>query len=450
MRNRTAGFVPSFLLGLLSVGARPAVSGAEEPPNSLVAEAQAFASDLAAGEFHDAAGRFDPTMAAAIPADKLRDLWGQLEKQSGPFQSFGSSTTGEVSGLKVVYVPARFKAGALRLKIVFDRQAKITGLWFEPTDAAAGPSYQPPPYDNPERYYEQDVEFGDETWRVKGKLTTPRTRALAPVVVLVHGSGPHDEDESIGPNKPFRDLATGLSSNGIAVLRYQKRTFAYRLRLAAVGTITVREEVIDDALAAVDFLRTQSSVDRSRIYVLGHSLGASLAPQIASEAKDLAGVILLSGTPRDFCDVLIQQLDYIAGLKAPNQEANRKIAVETKALIAKFREGKVGQDEMLLGVPLSYWTELSEAVGRSLKLADSATCRMLIAGGGRDYQVTRKDFDAYRKALGARNNVTYKWFKAVNHLFTRGEKMGTPDEYGRAGHVDPEVIEYLTQWIRDR
>ncbi len=48
-----------------------------------------------------------------------------------------------------------------------------------------------------------------------------------PAAVMVQGSGPNDRDETIGPNKPFRDIAEGLSSDGIAVLRYDKRTYAH-------------------------------------------------------------------------------------------------------------------------------------------------------------------------------------------------------------------------------
>src|SRR5213596_1729423 len=99
-------------------------------------------------------------------------------------------------------------------------------------------------------------------------------------VLLVHGTGPNDRDETIGPNKPFRDLAGGLASRGIAVLRYDKRTKAYSAEYAKKGSISIREEVIDDALAAIAFLRSQPRIDKERIFVIGHSLGAILVPEI--------------------------------------------------------------------------------------------------------------------------------------------------------------------------
>ena len=106
-----------------------------------------------------------------------------------------------------------------------------------------------------------------------GTLTLPAGTARVPAVVLVHGSGPHDRDETVGVNKPFLDLAEGLAAQGIAVLRYEKRT-----RVAPLSFIgrrfTVNDEVVDDAVAAVQLLRTEPGIDPARIVVVGHSLGA--------------------------------------------------------------------------------------------------------------------------------------------------------------------------------
>ena len=78
--------------------------------------------------------------------------------------------------------------------------------------------------------------------------------------MLVAGSGPQDRDETLPPNKSIRYLAWGLASKGIAVLRYEKRTKVYAARLRSGGelnTLTVKEEVIDDALEAVALLRAR-------------------------------------------------------------------------------------------------------------------------------------------------------------------------------------------------
>ena len=72
---------------------------------------------------------------------------------------------------------------------------------------------------------------------------------------------------------------------------------------------------------------------------------------------------------------------------------------------------------------------------------------ILIGQGGRDYQVTMKDWDLWRTGLAGRPNVTFKLFEKCNHLFIAGEGPSSPEEYGQSAHVDPAVIRYLAEWI---
>ncbi len=81
---------------------------------------------------------------------------------------------------------------------------------------------EPPSYAHPERFQEQEVQIGHGKWVLPGTVSIPQSDGLFAAVLLVHGSGPHDLDETLPPNKPFRDLAWGLASQGIAVLRYEK------------------------------------------------------------------------------------------------------------------------------------------------------------------------------------------------------------------------------------
>lgn len=437
---------------LVILAAMPGIGSDETPRRKLIEKARRFVKQLASGDVDQAVSQFDAKMSEVLPPDNLRALWRNLESQAGSFKSMGEARVSRAGGFDTVYLDMAFEQHALRFKIVFDKSERISGFWVEPAASTTGPSaapaaYKPPSYDKPDRYSEERVSFGEDPWIAKGILTLPNGVERAPAVVLVHGSGPHDEDETIGVNKPFRDLATGLSSNGIAVLRYQKRTHAYQLRLAAEGRISVREEVVDDALAALKFVRAHPRVDPARVFVVGHSLGATLGPQIAHEDGKVAGAVLLAGTARDLTDVLLDQLGYIASLPLPNQAQNQKMYDETLATLMKVRNGELGDDATVLNVPVTYWKELSTAAERSLEVARGLSCRLLIVNGGRDYQVTKKDYDLYRRELAARSNVSFKWFKNCNHLFFAGESMSTPQEYEKAGHVDEAVIKYLVKWI---
>ena len=81
-------------------------------------------------------------------------------------------------------------------------------------------------------------------------LTLPVGKKKAPVVILVHGSGPQDRDETVGPNKPFRDLAWGLAERGIATVRYDKRT-KEMAQCVQITNLTVYNEYITDVIIAV-------------------------------------------------------------------------------------------------------------------------------------------------------------------------------------------------------
>src|SRR5262249_23144105 len=143
-----------------------------------------------------------------------------------------------------------------------------------------------------------------------------------PAVVLVHGSGPNDRDETILGNKPFRDLAGGLASQGIAVLRYEKRTRAHAAKLA-VKTPTLDEEVTDDAVAAGKLLRRTKDVDPKRVFVLGHSLGATMAPRIGERDPDIAGLIVLAGATRPLEDLILEQVSYAFSLRGEPSEEDK-------------------------------------------------------------------------------------------------------------------------------
>ncbi len=174
-----------------------------------------------------------------------------------------------------------------------------------------------------------------------GTLTIPKDNGPFPAIVLVHGSGPNDRDETIGPNKPFRDLAWGLASRGIAVLRYEKRTKVYGLKLSQdkklAASLTVNEETIDDAISAVGLLRTIDKIDSQKIFVLGHSLGGMMIPRIASRNPRVAGFIIMAGTTGKIEEAILEQTRYIFSLQGILTEEARKKLKELEELVAKVK-----------------------------------------------------------------------------------------------------------------
>jgi dienelactone hydrolase len=279
-------------------------------------------------------------------------------------------------------------------------------------------------------------------------LTVPAGAGKWPAVVLVHGSGRLDRDSTVAANKPFRDLATGLASRGVAVLRYDKRTMVHRARVSALKNFTVREETVDDALEAAKLLRAQPEVDPARVFVLGHSLGAMLIPRIGTADPTLAGLIVLAGPARSLEEAIVAQTRYLAMVDGAISAQEQQVIDQTAALadsVRALRSDEATSGRIIFGVPASYWLDLR---GYDPPSAARVVKRpMLILQGERDIQVWPEEFARWKAALGSRPDVSFQSYPALNHLFIAGTGPGVPAEYEVPGHVAEEVIRDIADWI---
>lgn len=271
--------------------------------------------------------------------------------------------------------------------------------------------------------------------------------------MLVQGSGSHDLDETVGPNKPFRDIADGLAKARIASLRYDKRTFDYALKTAANPDFTIDDKVTDDAVAALRVLAKQKPVDPHRVFVLRHSLGAQMAPRIAKRDPQLAGVIMLAAPARPLLDVLAEQIreggQRDEKTKAQIAKAEQPVVAE-QALLAKAdpQHPPKGMSYAIPGAPVPQSYQLSLHDYHQVVVAKSLTVPMLILQGGNDFQISpTDDFDAWKRALTGKPNVTFYLFPGLSHLFMPGPTRSAAD-YEKAAHVDSAVIQTIANWIK--
>jgi esterase/lipase len=299
---------------------------------------------------------------------------------------------------------------------------------------------------NTSSFTEYEITIGSEPWILPGTITIPKGDGPFPCVILVHGSGPNDRDETIGPNKPFKDLAGGLGSQNIIVLRYDKRTKVYPAAMAADINLTAKQEVIDDAIAAVELLRTYEEANQSKMYVLGHSLGGMMAPQIATDDKNITGLILLAAPARSLEDLIYNQTVYLYGLDGVI-DANESLAINrTKELTDKIKTLNMSEDEQVMNAYKAYWQYLNEY--NQLETAENLNIPMLILQGRRDYQVTYEDdYMRWNDSFLDDDMVTLKSYDLLNHLFIAGNGPPTNTEYMTPGHVAQEVVEDIALWI---
>ena len=154
----------------------------------------------------------------------------------------------------------------------------------------------------------EQIIVGENTnYPLKGLLTIPAcTVSPVPAVVFVHGSGASNMDEKVGKLTPFKDLAEGLAKHGIASIRYDKRSFSHGLKLVREKEVTVRKETIEDAILATQILKNDPRIDKNKIFIIGHSMGAMLAPRIDAEGGNYNGLIMMAGSPRKLEEIMLE------------------------------------------------------------------------------------------------------------------------------------------------
>ena len=455
MMNKAAALFLGFVvIVVVALSGRPA-QGPAPAEDALTLKARAFLVALEKGDYALAARDFDATMLKLMGPDKLEAMWArQLAAQLGAFKQQGPARREQLQGYEIVLVTCSFEKSLIDARVVFDKAGKIAGLNFVPS--APPVKYAPPAYADTTKFAETEVTVGSGEWALPGTLTMPKGAGPFPGLVLVHGSGPNDRDETLGPNKPFQDLAWGLATRGVAVVRYEKRSKVHGKKILAdpklEATMTVKDETIDDALAAAALLQKTKGVDPKRVFILGHSLGGFLMPRIALAAEPLgiAGFISLAGLTRPLDDTIVRQMTYLYGLAgATLSEDDKKKLDNLKTEIVRikaFTDADRGSTAKLLGAMPAYWLDLRgyDPAG----LAKAVRKPMLFLQGERDYQVQTADLENWRKALGSRKDVEFRLYPKLNHLFYEGEGVLIPLEYmQKHGSVAPYVVEDIAAFI---
>ncbi|MDQ3071322.1 MAG: alpha/beta fold hydrolase [Acidobacteriota bacterium] len=427
-----------------------ALAFAASPAQSEAERAKAFFDLLVKQDFAGAVATFNDAMLKAMPEAKLKEFWTTVISQAGAFQKHESERVEPRGANRTVILRSAFARMKADVSISIDAAGRVGGLGMRPVPPPPLPS-APPAYADPASFTERDVVVGSGEWQLPGTLSTPAGAGPFPAVVLVHGSGPNDRDESIGPNRPFRDLAHGLASRGVAVLRYDKRSRVHGARMASIPRMTVQHETVDDAVAGVALLMSTPLVARDRVFVLGHSLGGMLLPRIAAGAPGAAGFIAMAAPARALERAMLEQTEYLAnadGVVMADEQARIDAMRALSARVAALTEADAGSRENIGGAPASYWLDL-----RGFDAPEAArviTRPLLVLQGERDYQVMPAEYERWKTSLAGRAGVTFKSYPALNHLFIAGTGRSVPLEYSLPGHVAEEVVRDIADWIKVR
>jgi dienelactone hydrolase len=347
----------------------------------------------------------------------------------------GVTVTGLPSGSVTIWydpgtlLPHDVEVPAQAISIVLVRQTAGATM-----SATPAPAPTPLPTAQP-HFTSRDVTFKSSDGTVlAGTLTIPdKPHGNVPAVVLVHGSGPLDRDERIGPNPIFLQLSNALSNHGYVVLRYDKRGTGKSGGNAKTFT---RNQLLADARAAIAYVAGRPEVNAKKTFVVGHSEGGELAPSLAAGGASLRGIVLMAPPAVPLDQILRQQ----ATRGLTGDAAKQALSKEDHAIFA-IRTG-------LSTEAGAAWLRSSFGIDPA-RVIQHVPCPILILQGGKDFQVLLKDLPRLLNAAkSAHRDVAVRVFPNDDHLFITvpANRQATIAEYMVPHHIDPAMISALLTW----
>ena len=360
-----------------------------------------------------------------------------------------------------------FKQGGLSTKMLLTRSEVILKKTLRPQEPNG-------PFD----YVEEEVSFENklEKFNLAGTITYPKGEGPFPAVILVSGSGPQDRNEEILEHKPFWIIADYLTKQGFAFLRYDDRGTAKSKGNFYSATSV---ELSQDAESALDFLKTNTKINTSKICVAGHSEGAMIAVMLAARRKDIHSIALLAGPGIPGRELLLLQQYLINRANGISEKTNKSIqrynskiydiVQEQSSLdVAKpILEKKIRKtlsktkDSELEGYP-SKEALIQQSISNVCNPwmfyfikynpkndLEKVNCHVLALNGSKDLQVPPKEnLGALEKYIPKSDkSQVFKEIPNLNHLFQECE-TGNPTEYGTIEQtIQEDVLKIMGEWL---
>lgn len=401
-----------------------------------------YCEQMDKGDFEQVYEALTEKNKTAVPKETLKQSWDQNVSSGNNYTEIAETTYVVENNMAAVSVVINYNGQGRAINFVYNTDKKLEGLNFTR-------HFIKPALTTKEKIEEREITVGDGDRALFGILTLPKEQQPKQVVLLVHGSGPNDLNETIGQNKMFEQLAHYLAEQGIASVRYNKR-YCEHPELSTSEPMTVENEVLQDVTSAVKLIKSTNEVKDSKLVLVGHSLGGMLSPKIAKDNPEIEAIASLGGSPRHLADIVYDQnIMFIEALPDQTKEEKDALLSQAKAMSAQAKavsEDKKDSVIPILGVTEQYWYSMNQIDIPAL--SKELTVPVLIMQGGSDFQVTKADYTAWQNAFKGNKNVTFKWYDKLNHIFmvTNGKKDVT--EYQIKGELDTAFLKDLNNWIK--
>jgi hypothetical protein len=306
-----------------------------------------------------------------------------------------------------------------------------------------------------QKYSSGEVTYKSGDFEIAGTVSVPEDSIkLHPAGLFISGSAPLDRD-GITPEQMFsvqyKTLAQILSDSGILVLRYDKRGVGKSQGNYKTATLS---DLVSDAKAGVNYLRTRPDVDINRICLIGHSEGAEIASMIAAQDTTIKAIVLMAASAKPLDQMILDEWNNT--MKEYNfPDEIIKIPIDNQKEFIAWVRGEKESDTVVTNryeksKDMRPWF-LEHFQHDPINTIKTEKCKVLILQGGKDLAVSNENAKMLNKALDQVKNPnhTLKVFPSLGHLFFKIKGVDNSTEYDNVvGPLDQEFLNYLNWWLK--
>ncbi|MDN3492532.1 alpha/beta hydrolase [Winogradskyella bathintestinalis] len=288
-----------------------------------------------------------------------------------------------------------------------------------------------------ERTYSEE-ELAITKW-IDGTLLTPKINTKPNLAIIIAGSGPTNRNgnQNFLKNNSLKKLAEGLTENGIATFRYDKRIVKQILKNDIDKDITF-DDFVSDASAVLNYFKNEKNYNK--IYVIGHSQGSLVGMLSAKDKAD--GFISLAGAGNNIGDVIIEQVTKMAP----------KLGEEAQRVVSLLKQGENTTDYpaalgSLFGPEIQEFM-MNWMTHNPTEIINELDMPILIINGTKDLQVSVKEAEVLK---GANNKAKLIIIENMNHVLFEidGGDLENSKSYNESfRNISPQLIESIVEFIQ--